>query len=131
MFERALLSAPPQTDDVSPASVEALKAEILRSVGYALLGAADHSNKNSFPAATESLDFHSEVRRFEIHLIEQALIRTGGKKRAAARLLGMKPPTLLNKIRIYNITVKSYSRVMDSSRISKAIDIGIRKWQRQ
>ena len=44
-----------------------------------------------------------EVRKFETGLICNALIRTGGRQRQAARLLGMKITTLNAKIKRYNI----------------------------
>ena len=55
-------------------------------------------------AATSNLDAQSEVCRFETELIRSALIRTGGRQRRAARLLGMKVTTLNTKIRRYQIT---------------------------
>ena len=45
----------------------------------------------------------SMVREFETELIRRALIRTGGKQRAAARLLGEKKTTLNAKIIRYGI----------------------------
>lgn len=50
-----------------------------------------------------ALDLQSEVHRFEAEMIRSALIRTGGRQRRAARLLGMKPTTLNSKIRRYQI----------------------------
>lgn len=50
-------------------------------------------------------DVQVEVRRFEAELIRSALIRTGGRQRRAARLLGMKVTTLNTKIRRYKITL--------------------------
>jgi DNA-binding NtrC family response regulator len=55
----------------------------------------------SSPAA--ALDFRREVRRFESDLIRCALIRTGGRQRRAARLLGIKAATLNAKIKRYRI----------------------------
>lgn len=51
------------------------------------------------------LDLQAEVRRFEAELIRNALIRTGGRQRRAARLLGMKVTTLNAKIRRYKIDI--------------------------
>ena len=131
MFERAHLPATLQHEDLSSSAVEALKTKILRSIGYALLGEAEPLGKSHFPDAVNSLDFHSEVRRFEIHLIEQALIRTGGKIRAAARLLGMKAPTLQYKIRTYDISVNSFSQVLNHDQIIEVIDAGVNLWRRK
>jgi DNA-binding NtrC family response regulator len=55
--------------------------------------------------ASPSLDLQKEVRGFEAELIRNALIRTGGRQRRAARLLGMKVSTINTKIRRYNIDV--------------------------
>ena len=54
------------------------------------------------------LDLHSEVRRFEVSLIRSALLRTGGRQRRAARLLGMKVTTLNTKIKRLSIDLSSY-----------------------
>jgi DNA-binding NtrC family response regulator len=44
-----------------------------------------------------------EVRRFEEDMIRCALIRTGGRQRRAARMLGMNAATLNAKIKRYGI----------------------------
>jgi DNA-binding NtrC family response regulator len=49
------------------------------------------------------LDLQAEVHRFEAELIRSALVRTEGRQRRAARLLGMKVTTLNAKIRRYKI----------------------------
>lgn len=51
----------------------------------------------------EVLDLQAEVHRFEAELIRSALVRTQGRQRRAARLLGMKVTTLNAKIRRYKI----------------------------
>ena len=51
------------------------------------------------------LNLQTEVRRFEAELIRNALVRTGGRQRRAARLLGMKVTTLNTKIRRYKIEI--------------------------
>lgn len=50
-------------------------------------------------------DLGMETRRFESEIIRSALIKTGGRQRQAARLLGMKATTLNTKIRRYGIKV--------------------------
>ncbi len=47
----------------------------------------------------EGLDLTNAVEEFENRLIEEALRRTKGNKQAAARLLGLKPTTLVAKLR--------------------------------
>jgi transcriptional regulator with GAF, ATPase, and Fis domain len=53
--------------------------------------------------AEEHIDLQDETRRFESDLIRCALIRTGGRQRRAARLLGMKAATFNAKIKRYRI----------------------------
>ena len=50
-----------------------------------------------------AIDLPLEMRRFESDLIRCALIRTGGRQRRAARLLGMSVATLNAKIKRYHI----------------------------
>ncbi|HEX6730415.1 MAG TPA: helix-turn-helix domain-containing protein, partial [Pyrinomonadaceae bacterium] len=51
------------------------------------------------------LNLQEEVHRFEAELIRVALIKTGGRQRRAARLLGTKATTLNTKIKRYGIDV--------------------------
>jgi len=53
----------------------------------------------------EEGNLQGEVRRFEAELIRNALIRTGGRQRRAARLLGTKVTTLNTKIKRYRIRI--------------------------
>lgn len=57
------------------------------------------------------LDFYSEVRRFEIFLIRNALRLTGGSQVKAARLLKMHETTLNSKLKNLNIDHRDYSMV--------------------
>lgn len=50
-----------------------------------------------------AIDLPLEMRRFESDLIRCALIRTAGRQRRAARLLGMSVATLNAKIKRYQI----------------------------
>lgn len=61
--------------------------------------------ESSDPSDVSELSLQTEVRRFEAELIRNALIRTGGRQRRAAKLLGMKITTLNTKIRRYNIEI--------------------------
>ena len=62
---------------------------------------------------TEPMDvsLQAMVRRFETELIRHALMRTGGKQRQAARLLGEKKTTLNAKIMRYGIKVTGHAEV--------------------
>jgi DNA-binding NtrC family response regulator len=69
----------------------------------------DHLDDLTQPgAASEGTDLSLQamVRRFEAELIRNALKRTGGKQRQAARLLGEKKTTLNAKILRYGIRVE-------------------------
>ena len=67
--------------------------------------------ENSTTDEVSELNLQTEVRRFEAELIRNALVRTGGKQRRAARLLGMKVTTLNTKIRRYKIESLPVSEV--------------------
>lgn len=58
-------------------------------------------------------DFYEEVRRFEIYLIERALVQAKGVQKEAAKILKMRTSTLNQKIKLYNISPKYYA--FDSS----------------
>jgi DNA-binding protein Fis len=71
------------------------------------------------PASETDLSLQAMVRRFEAELIRQALMRTGGKQRQAARLLGEKKTTLNAKILRYGIRVEEPgSQSTERSRVS-------------
>ena len=96
------------------ALVDTLKAELIKSLAGALMaqledGAADNTTqlprRGAAPAsdAERPLNFYEEVRRFEVKLIQWALLQTEGRQAAAARLLQIKTTTLNNKIKQYRI----------------------------
>ena len=76
-------------------SLKVLALTLLREVE-----SLEEQDANTTPGA---LNLQSEVHRFEAEMIRSALIRTGGRQRRAARLLGMKTTTLNSKIRRYHI----------------------------
>jgi DNA-binding protein Fis len=57
----------------------------------------------------DGLDFYDEVSRFEIELINRALLYTGGHQGRAARLLNLKVTTLNSKIKHYNIKLDAFT----------------------
>src|SRR5262249_6147846 len=81
--------------------IDALKI-LIRS----LLDQLDYLTEPTASSAGPDLSLQAMVRRFEAELIRQALMRTGGKQRQAARLLGEKKTTLNAKIIRYGIKVK-------------------------
>jgi len=57
------------------------------------------------------LDFYDEVTRFEIDLINRALLHTGGHQVRAAKLLNLKVTTLNSKIKHYNINPNGFVNI--------------------
>ena len=81
----------------------------------------DHLDDLTQPgsASEADLSLQAMVRHFEAELIRQALMRTGGKQRQAARLLGEKKTTLNAKILRYGIRVEETgSQSTDRIRVS-------------
>jgi len=66
----------------------------------------------TLPSPSSGLDFYSEVRRFEIFLIRNALRLTKGSQVKAARLLKMPETTLNSKLKSFNIDYRDYSSVV-------------------
>ena len=69
------------------------------------------------PNLKQGIDFYAEVERFEITLIQFALVQARGSQKRAARLLGLKPTTLNNKIKGYNLDWKTITQVEPSSAV--------------
>jgi DNA-binding NtrC family response regulator len=82
----------------------ARKVESLREAAQLLLRQVEQLEESlSARGAGSSSDLHTEVQRFETEIIRDALKKTGGHQRRAARLLGVKVSTLNAKIRRYGI----------------------------
>lgn len=77
----------------------------LKILAGSLLHRIEALEKEIVEGQTRPLDLKEEVQRFEAELIRNALFRTGGRQRRAARLLGMKVTTLNTKIKRYRITL--------------------------
>lgn len=60
---------------------------------------------NSSFANKSGINFQEKVRNYEVTLIINALIQTGGSQTKAAQLLGIKLTTLNNKIKHFSIPV--------------------------
>ena len=88
--------------------MENLKIERLEQLVMALLDQVI-ALRRSVPrtdAAREAVygfNLAEEVRRFEANIIRDALLQTGGHQSRAARLLGIKPTTLNEKIKRFEI----------------------------
>ena len=88
--------------------IQNLEARIhsLKVLALTLLREVEYLEEQGVNNSSCALDLQSEVHRFEAEMIRSALIRTGGRQRRAARLLGMKTTTLNSKIRRYQIETK-------------------------
>ena len=84
---------------------EVNRMDALKVLARALLEELDCLTERRALSNAVDLSLHALVRRFEEQLIRSALVRTGGKQRQAARLLGAKVTTLNAKIRRYGIGV--------------------------
>jgi transcriptional regulator with GAF, ATPase, and Fis domain len=78
----------------------------LKVLALTLLRELEHLEEQDATSAPVALNLQSEVHHFEAEMIRSALIRTGGRQRRAARLLGMKTTTLNTKIKRYQIDTK-------------------------
>jgi len=97
------------TDDSPPRPSE-LAMQNLNSVREAALTLLREveSLRRVHQVPDEKLGLHEEVQRYEIELIRQALHRTRGNQRRAAKLLGVKVTTLNCKIKRFNISLSEY-----------------------
>ena len=83
-------------------------------VTYTLEGFGLFGLPTTLPTGSSELDFYSEVRRFEIFLIRNALRLTKGSQVKAARLLKMHETTLNTKLKNFNIDYRDYSIMVES-----------------
>jgi DNA-binding NtrC family response regulator len=79
------------------------RLEALRVLALAILREVEAMEERTAEDQSSNVSLNDEVRRFEAELIRSALIRTGGRQRRAARILGMKVTTLNSKIKRYNL----------------------------
>lgn len=98
---RLLKTAETKATPFEPASTSRLEA--LKVLALALLSEIDALGQISSHGPQRTINLADEVRRFETDLIRGALMQTGGRQRRAARLLGMKVPTLHAKMKRYQI----------------------------
>ena len=77
----------------------------LEQLALKLLLEAQTLNELPMLDVQSGIDFYEEVKRFEIDLIQRALMFTCGSQVRAARLLNMKVTTLNSKIKHYDINI--------------------------
>lgn len=79
------------------------RIEAIRTLSTSLLSELETLKKDENPEHPDRIDLAKEVDRLQIDLIRTALLRTGGRQRAAARLLNVKSTTLHAKMKRYHI----------------------------
>ena len=89
----------PRTSAVTPHTLNNL-----REAALTVLREVDTLTSRQ-PNPPEKFGLQEEVQRYEIELIKNALQRTRGNQRRAARLLGVKVTTLNCKIKRFGISV--------------------------
>jgi transcriptional regulator with GAF, ATPase, and Fis domain len=118
MFE-AITSGHENNSDKSenyPASIE-VQLGVLKEVARGLLHQLETLKRGSSSTdQVERRNLHDEVREFEIDLINNALTKTQGHQRKAARLLGLKVTTLNAKMKRYNIMSRFYMPLGESTK---------------
>jgi len=100
-------SSAPTLEDARLASLKVLAHTLLSQVeSLETLFSNDNSTQ---------LNLHDEVQRFEAAIIRSALLKTGGRQRRAARLLGVKVTTLNTKIKRLHINTDSQTEASCAS----------------
>lgn len=79
------------------------KLEVLTALSQSLLKEIETLKQSFLDFEDDKIDFAEEVHRFEENLIRNALLKTGGRQRKAAKLLNLKPSTLNSKIKRFGI----------------------------
>ena len=84
------------------------KIETLKELTFRILREVQSMREVGVPVIDNGIDFYAEVTRFEIDLINRALMQTRGHQGRAARLLNLKITTLNSKIKHYGIEVDRF-----------------------
>lgn len=79
--------------------------DTLREAAITLLREVESLASQQEPQPTRRLALQEEVQRYESELIREALQRTRGNQRRAAKLLGVKVTTLNCKIKRLGISI--------------------------
>ena len=97
-----------ETKGLQHGAATASRLEALKVLALALMNEIEALGQSSSHGPTRTINLSEEVRRFETDLIRGALMQTGGRQRRAARLLGMKVPTLHAKMKRYQINADDF-----------------------
>ena len=81
----------------------------LREAAMTLLREVESLASQQEPPSTQRLGLQEEMQRYESELIRDALHRTRGNQRRAAKLLGVKVTTLNCKIKRLGIQATDYT----------------------
>ena len=101
-----------------PEAATASRLEALRVLALALFNEIEALGQiQSHGPAARTIHLADEVHRFETELIRGALMQTGGRQRRAARLLGVKVPTLHAKMKRYNINADDFLNASSDLRL--------------
>ncbi len=115
MFEAitSVQETKPDKSESYPASIE-VQLGVLKEVARGLLHQLETLKRGTSADQIERRNLHDEVREFEIDLINNALAKTQGHQRKAARLLGLKVTTLNAKMKRYNIMSRFYMPISET-----------------
>jgi DNA-binding NtrC family response regulator len=88
----------------SDAAVFKRKLDVLKEIALALVEELESLESVRSVNLRRGINLPDEMRRFEVHLIQSALERTGGHQTRAAQLLGINLTTLHNKLKRLDIS---------------------------
>jgi len=81
------------------------RLEALKILSESILREVDGIQREENVVATPKINLAEEVQNYEADLIRCALLRSGGKQRQAAKLLGVKVSTLNTKIKRLGVEI--------------------------
>jgi DNA-binding protein Fis len=84
------------------------RLDALRRIALVLLDEVELLMNTQPLDGNQELALHDQVQRFEADLIRSALAQTHGNQSRAAKLLGLKKPTLNGKIKRYGISFNGH-----------------------
>lgn len=83
------------------------KLKVMKEIALALVEEIEALGYVRSVNISRGINLQEEMRRFEVHLVQSALERTGGHQTRAAQLLGINLTTLHNKLKRLNISPES------------------------
>jgi DNA-binding NtrC family response regulator len=89
-----------------PSALAVQNLQSLREAALTLLREVESLTVSAPRSNDRKLGLQEEVQRYEIELIKNALQRTRGNQRRAAKVLGVKVTTLNCKIKRYGISIE-------------------------